>query len=79
MRAMARASTHQLIRFVYNELPVLDRLETEYALTQNDAARAEYCKLLEAQRLLPSVRFSPPQITVDAILAYSQRGMMETA
>lgn len=76
---MAQASTHHLLRLAYGELPVLERLEAEYFVSHDDAARAEYVKLLEAQRTLPKVAFSPPQITVDAILAYSRRGMMEVA
>ena len=74
---MAPNTTLQLLRLAYNELPVLDRLETEYTLTRNDAARAEYARLLEAQRALPKVRFAPPQSTVDAILAYSRRSLLE--
>lgn len=76
---MAQAPTHQLLRLAYGELPVLERLETEYFVSHDAAARAEYVRLLEAQRALPRVTFSPPQITVDAVLAYSRRGMMETA
>ena len=74
---MAQASTHHPLRLVYNELPALDRLEAEYFVSHDAAARAEYVRLLETQRALPKVTFSPPQITVDAILAYSRRGVLE--
>ena len=74
---MAQASTLNLIRLAYGELPVLERLETEYSVRHDDAARGEYAKLLEAQRALPKVTFAPPQGTVDAILAYSRRGVLE--
>ena len=74
---MAPASTHQLLRLAYGELPVLERLETEYALTRDQRARRQYAELVAAQRELTRVAFSPPQGTVDAILAYSRRSLLE--
>ena len=74
---MAQASTHNLLRLAYGELPVLERLETEYTLTQDQQARQQFAELVAAQRELTRVTFAPPQNTVDAILAYSRRSLLE--
>ena len=74
---MAPASTLNLLRLAYGELPVLERLETEYALTRDQHARQAFAELVAAQRELPRVTFSPPRATVDAVLAYSRRSLLE--
>ena len=70
---MTQASTHNdLVRLVYNELPTLARLETEFALTQDPDARREFDRLQAAYRELPQARFRPRGESVLAILAYSR-------
>ncbi len=71
---MTQASTqHDLVRLVYNELPTLARLETEFALTQDPSARAEFEQLQAAARELPRAKFAPRPDTIAAILKYSRQ------
>ena len=70
---MTLASTpNQLVRLAYGELPLLERLETEYAVDTDPDLRAEYGELQAAVAELPRVRFSPSALAVSAILAYSR-------
>lgn len=70
---MTLASTqNQLLRLAYGELPALERLETEHAVSVDPDLRAEYRELRAAIDELPRVRFSPSPLAVSAILAYSR-------
>lgn len=69
---MTLASTQQLVRLAYNELPVLERLETEHAIACDPDLRVEYRELRAAKDELPRVRFRPSALAVSAILAYSR-------
>ena len=73
---MTQASTqHDLVRLIYHELPTLERLETEFALSIDPEAREEFECLQAAVRELPRATFSPPAATIESILAYSRRAL----
>ena len=75
---MTRAFTQSsLVRLAYHELPLCERLETEYALTQDPDAMQAYRDIVAAKREFPKVLFSPKTSTIEAILAYSRRPSME--
>lgn len=75
---MTRAHTQScLVRLAYRELTTCERLETEYALTQDREAQRAYREIVAAKRELPQVLFSPRSSTIDAILAYSRKPSLE--
>jgi len=75
---MTQPSTqNELVRLAYGELPVLERLETEFALEENYTLREDYEELLAALRELPKVTFRPATAAIDAILAYSRKPSLE--
>ena len=65
------------MRHAYGELPLLERLETEFALEENYALRERNTELREAIAALPRVTVSPARTTIDAILAYSRNVYLE--
>lgn len=66
----------QLVRLAYGELPVLERLETEFALEQDYLLREDYQELRRAKHELPRVTFRPSKTSINAILAYSKHAEM---
>ena len=75
---MTQVSTpNQLVRLAYGELPVLERLETEFALEENYPLREQYTELKEALAVLPKVTVQPAQTSIDVILAYSRNVFLE--
>ncbi len=75
---MNRPSTpNQLVRLAYGELPLLERLETEFALEENYTLREDYKELRRALDELPRVTFRPAQSSIDTILAYSKMSSLE--
>lgn len=75
---MTQASTlNSLVRLAYNELPFLERLETEFALTEDAEMLRDYEDLKASLRELPKVTFSPMQSTIDKVLRYSRNSRFE--
>ena len=66
----------QLVRLAYGELPLLERLETEFALEQDFFLREDYQELRRAKQELPRVTFRPSKSSINAILSYSKHGEM---
>lgn len=66
-----------LIKYMYRETDIADRLELEHALDHNSDLRIQYLDLLNSYRNLPKVTFSPEKSTIDNILAYSQATSMQ--
>lgn len=67
-----------LIKYVYGETDIADRLELEYALENNALLRAQYLDILNSYRNVPKVAFSPKKSTLDNILNYSKSTSLET-
>ena len=70
------STQHQLVRLAYGELPVLERLETEFCLEENYTLREDYEELRHAMREMPRVTFRPQRSTINAVLAYSRNAGM---
>lgn len=66
-----------LIKYVYGDTDIADRLELEYALENNAVLRAQYLDILNSYRNIPKVTFSPKKSTLDNILNYSTSTSLE--
>ena len=66
-----------LIKYVYGETDIADRIELEYALENNAPLRAQYLDILNSYRNIPKVAFSPNKSTLDNILNYSKSTSLE--
>ncbi|MDC1283830.1 hypothetical protein N8Z19_00325 [Saprospiraceae bacterium] len=67
-----------LIKYVYGEADIVDRLELEYGLENNAPLRAQYLDILNSYRNVPKVAFSPKKSILDNILNYSKSTLLET-
>ncbi|MBC8084425.1 MAG: hypothetical protein H7Z21_14585 [Hymenobacter sp.] len=61
-----------LLRYVYNELPVDEQHEVEQALVHDPELAATCADLLLAQRTLDALTRTPGQRSIDIILRYSR-------
>ena len=52
-----------LIKYVYGEADIADRLELEYGLENNAPLRAQYLDILNSYRNVPKVAFSPKTVS----------------
>lgn len=69
---MTSTSTqNQLIQHVYGETPLFARLEMDFLLSQEKALKEEFKSLQSSAALLPKVKFSPSNKSLNAILNYS--------
>ena len=65
-------SSTQIIKFLYNELPALEHLETEHAIEHNPKWNETFHKLKGALSALPKIQFFPKHSAVKSILQYSR-------
>jgi hypothetical protein len=65
-------TTNQIIQYLYNELPALEHLETEYAIENNPEWKEKYLRLKGTMSLLPKVQFFPKVRALKTILQYSK-------
>ena len=71
---MTKSSTQDLlIRYAYGELPVLERLETEYLIEANTCVEEALDELSEGIAALPAARLQPSPAAMANILRYSRR------
>jgi hypothetical protein len=63
----------QIIRFIYSECDLFEKLEMEFAMEDDSTLLETYHELKEGFDALPRVTFSPRKSSIDAILAYSCR------
>lgn len=66
-------TSNHLIKFLYNETGVLEKLAINEALHADPVLRREYEALQQAQQQLPKVTFRPSASAVQRILKYSER------
>jgi len=64
-----------LLRYVYNELPVEEQHEVEQALVHDPELATACADLLLAQRTLNALASKPSARSVEAILQYSRNFM----
>lgn len=67
-----------LIKYVYGEYDIADRLELEYVLENNAQVRAQYLDILNSYKNVPKATFSPKKSTMASILNYSASASLET-
>ncbi|NNL91414.1 MAG: hypothetical protein HKO66_04205 [Saprospiraceae bacterium] len=61
-----------LVKYLYGETPILQKLEIENAIQEDVHVKTEYTKLRRAFKMLPKVSFYPKDETTQKILQYSQ-------
>lgn len=64
-------TSNHLVRYLYNEVTISERLGLEEALTRDFGLFEEYSELKAAHRALPKVTFSPSNKTLQRVLQYS--------
>jgi len=73
---MKHAYTEEhLIRFMYKECDIFEKLEIEFAMEDDSTLLDSYHSLLETRQLLPGVLFSPSKKTINKVLAYSNESL----
>jgi len=60
-----------MIRLIYGETDILERLEIEDAIENNSSLRHTFQKLYYSYRSLPKVLFRPSRLVVESILNFS--------
>ncbi|MBV6655744.1 MAG: hypothetical protein KI786_18380 [Mameliella sp.] len=71
-------TSNHLVKYLYNEVTVSERLGLEEALTQDFGLFEEYNELKAAHRALPKVTFSPSNQALQRVLEYSsERAALE--
>ncbi|MBK8517492.1 MAG: hypothetical protein IPL55_14750 [Saprospiraceae bacterium] len=63
---------NQIIQFVYRECDLFTKLEMEFAMEDDSTLMDEYQAYLTSSQVLPDVRFSPKNTSVNNILQYSK-------
>lgn len=66
-----------LIKYVYGETDIADRLELEYVLENNASIKAQYLDILNSYKNVPKATFSPKKSTLASILNYSATTSLE--
>lgn len=59
-----------LVKYLYGETPILQKLEIENAIEEDKQIEREYSKLKKAYDMLPKVTFYPKEETTNKILQY---------
>lgn len=59
---------NRIIKLIYGDCDLFERLETEYAIATDAAMREQYYTLYNAYKALPKVTFSPRKKTIQSIL-----------
>ena len=71
-------SKNLLIRYLYNEADLFEKLEVEHALNADSDTMQLFQKLKNGFGLLPKANFFPSQTTVDKILFASRDIAMQS-
>ncbi len=66
-----------LIRFIYKETSLRERMEIQEQINKDWSLREEYQLLLTAYKELPKVTFSPSKKAIQKILNFSKGYKME--
>lgn len=64
--------SNQVLKFIYEELPLFEHLETDYAIKTEADYKEAYHRLKSSIALLPSIHFYPSRSAVKKVLAYSK-------
>lgn len=66
-----------LIKYIYRETTISERLIIQDALHRDYALREEYLELYKAYKQLPKVKFRPSSKTIRAVMEYSRATAIE--
>ncbi len=66
---------NNIIRFIYKECDLFEKLEMEFAMEDDSTLLESYHELMNGYTSLPKVTFSPKKSSLDAILAYSGKAI----
>jgi hypothetical protein len=73
-------TSNHLVRYLYKEVTVSERLGLEEALTRDFGLFEEYSELKAAYQALPKVTFSPSKQSLQRVLEYSsERAALESS
>lgn len=76
---MKQKFTHNhLIKFIYNETNVEETLAIKDALNSDSAFSDDYNQLMQGFNQLPKASFAPSDVSIQNILAYSEKTTVET-
>jgi anti-sigma factor RsiW len=67
---------NQIINLIYGESDLFERLETEFALEDNENLAHRYKQWSQMKTNLEKVRFAPSSLCLDKILTYSGRSVV---
>ena len=71
---MEKISTkNNLVRLVYNDMPLREEMALRNELAGNDALTSELTMLREAKNALPNVQFNPSESVLDRIMVFSRQ------
>ena len=71
---MEKISTkNNLVRLVYNDMPLREEMALRNELAGNDALTSELSMLREAKNALPNVQFNPSESVLDRIMVFSRQ------
>lgn len=62
---------NQILKLIYGECDLFERLEIEYAIENNLELKQVYYMLYNSYKALPKVKFLPSRKSMDNILAYA--------
>ena len=60
-----------MIRLIYGETDIVERLEIEDAIENNRNLRSTFQKLYYSYKSLPKVLFRPSKLVIESILSFS--------
>lgn len=63
---------HHIIRFIYKECDLFEKIEMEVAMEEDSTLLETYETLVSSYQVLPRLLFSPKKNNINAILAYSR-------
>jgi len=67
-----------LVKFIYGECDLFERLEMENALEENLCLRENFDELFKSYKTLPKVKFAPQKATIDSILKHGKGNLQTT-
>ena len=71
---MEKISTkNNLVRLIYNDMPLREEMALRNELAGNDALTSELRMLREAKNALPNVQFNPSESVLDRIMVFSRQ------
>lgn len=64
--------SNKLLKLFYSELDLFQRLETEYAISQDIAIQNEWDEMSKELNEMSKLSYAPSQKSLDSIITYSK-------